>query len=165
MYWCYMLRNTSEEFKNHSYCGYTVNLKRRIRQHNGEIKGGAKATRKREGIENFGWEFMFLITGFKTNNNALSCEWKLKHPDGKRIKGKQYKGIDGRIKGINTVLKLEKWSNNCTILNSDCDYTVYVEEDVYKKLDLQNIPANIKINCVESLISIAESFSNDAVVE
>ena len=29
------------------YCGITTNLKRRLKQHNGEIKGGAKYTRGR----------------------------------------------------------------------------------------------------------------------
>jgi len=29
------------------YCGITTNLKKRLRQHNGEIKGGAKYTRGR----------------------------------------------------------------------------------------------------------------------
>ena len=29
------------------YCGITTNLKKRLKQHNGEIKGGAKYTRSR----------------------------------------------------------------------------------------------------------------------
>lgn len=32
---------------NSYYCGITTNLKRRLKQHNGEIKGGAKYTRGR----------------------------------------------------------------------------------------------------------------------
>ena len=89
-FWCYILYNTKEEYKNCTYVGYTVNPQRRIRQHNAEIKGGAKATKKGAGS----WEFAALITGFETNNNALSCEWKLKHPDGKKRKNKKYCGFD-----------------------------------------------------------------------
>lgn len=40
----YLLTNQSE---NRTYVGITTNLKRRLRQHNGEIRGGAKATRGR----------------------------------------------------------------------------------------------------------------------
>jgi putative endonuclease len=32
---------------NSLYCGITTNLKKRLKQHNGEIKGGAKYTRSR----------------------------------------------------------------------------------------------------------------------
>ena len=32
---------------NSFYCGITTNLSRRLKQHNGEIKGGAKYTRSR----------------------------------------------------------------------------------------------------------------------
>ena len=48
MYFVYIL---SEIGGNRTYIGYTVNLQRRLRQHNGEIVGGAKATRGRK------WEF------------------------------------------------------------------------------------------------------------
>ena len=32
-------------FDNSFYCGITTNLERRLKQHNGELKGGAKYTR------------------------------------------------------------------------------------------------------------------------
>lgn len=144
-----MLRNSEEKYKNHSYCGYTINFSRRIRQHNGEIKGGAKATSRSNC-----WQFMFLITGFKTNHNALSCEWKLKHPDGKKIKGKEYAGINGRVKTLNEVLKLNKWTDKCDILNNTCEYNVYVKNEIYQRLDIANIPNNIKINCIESFVDV-----------
>ena len=34
-------------FDNSFYCGITTNLERRLKQHNGELKGGAKYTRSR----------------------------------------------------------------------------------------------------------------------
>ena len=34
-------------FDNSYYCGITTNLERRLKQHNGEIKRGAKYTRSR----------------------------------------------------------------------------------------------------------------------
>jgi structure-specific endonuclease subunit SLX1 len=101
-YWCYIIQNTDEKYKNHTYVGYTVDPAHRLRQHNREIKGGAKATNK--GL----WKFMALITGFKTSQNALSCEWKLKHPDGKRRKATKYNGIDGRILSLKEVFVIPK---------------------------------------------------------
>lgn len=138
-YWCYILRNTEEKYKNHSYYGFTTDPIKRLRQHNREIKGGAKATKKGK------WEFVMLMTGFKTNKNALSCEWKFKHPDGKRKKDKIYCGIKGRINTINYVLKLDKWTEKCEILNKDCEFLVFLAEDIFKNIDIDNIPKNITI--------------------
>jgi predicted GIY-YIG superfamily endonuclease len=136
-YYCYLIQNTNEKYKNYTYCGYTVNPSRRIKQHNEILKGGAKATRGKGG----GWEFVFLITGFISNNNALSCEWRLKHPDGKRIKNKKYNGIDGRILSINEILHMKKWSENCNIDNSKCIYTIYCNDYIYERLT--DLPNNI----------------------
>jgi predicted GIY-YIG superfamily endonuclease len=44
-YFVYLLKRVAGKCRNSSYVGYTSNLKRRLRQHNAEIKGGAKATR------------------------------------------------------------------------------------------------------------------------
>ena len=83
-FFCYIIV-LNEEIDNkeikitRSYIGYTVNPYNRIRQHNQIIKGGAKATK----ISN-NWEYLFIIEGFKTSNDALCCEWKLKHPNNKK---------------------------------------------------------------------------------
>ena len=129
--YCYLLRN-KDVTKNNTYCGYTVNPPRRIRQHNGEIKGGARATKGKS------WEFMLLITGFPSSNKALSFEWKLKHPEGKRRKNKKYNGIEGRIKGLNELL-------NKFIRYEENEYKVYILEELYDKIDLDMVPNNVKI--------------------
>jgi predicted GIY-YIG superfamily endonuclease len=82
-----------------TYCGVTNDLSRRIHQHNGLIKGGAKATRGRN------WEYFILITGFQNRNDLLSFEWRMHHPDGKKRKNKEFRGIEGRFKSIDVVLK------------------------------------------------------------
>jgi len=140
-YYCYFLHNTNDKYKNHTYCGYTVDPKRRIRQHNGIIKGGAKATT----ALGDGWEMMMLMTGFKTNNNALSCEWRLKHPDGGRKKNSKYNGVNGRITTLNDVLMLDLWTHKCDIKNSECEYILYVKNILYDGIKINDIPKNIKI--------------------
>ena len=43
MWYVYVLLCADDSF----YCGITTNLQKRLKQHNGEIKGGAKYTRGR----------------------------------------------------------------------------------------------------------------------
>jgi predicted GIY-YIG superfamily endonuclease len=59
-----------------SYIGFTTDLPHRIRQHRGEIKGGAKCTTSWKHPENT--EIVAFITGFPTQKSALSYEWHAK---------------------------------------------------------------------------------------
>ncbi len=135
--YCYIIYSPS---KNRTYVGYTVEPTRRIRQHNGIIKGGAKAT----SVAN-DWRFLSIITSTSptfTNILALSIEWHLKHPSGKK-RDPIYKGTDGRLRAIIEVL------NRYSI-----DFTVYVDE-IYRVVleglrdkaeldkDLSNPTANV----------------------
>ena len=141
MFYVYILVNNSDNYKNHSYIGFTNNPIRRLRQHNKEIKGGAKATTNKDSE----WEFAVLMTGFSDKINALSCEWKLKHPV------KNYYKIEGKIKILNEILLLDKWTNKCNIENKDCNYQIYIKNIYYKLLDINNIPSNFNIKESENL--------------
>ncbi|WP_435212615.1 GIY-YIG nuclease family protein [Luminiphilus sp. nBUS_16] len=46
-WWVYLVRCADQTL----YCGVTVNLPRRLRQHNGELVGGARYTRVRRPVE------------------------------------------------------------------------------------------------------------------
>jgi predicted GIY-YIG superfamily endonuclease len=66
---CYILLSQ----KNGSiYIGYTTDFKHRLRQHNGEIKGGAKKTSKHRP-----WVPICLIRGFLEKSSALRFEYRL----------------------------------------------------------------------------------------
>lgn len=56
-----------------TYVGATVNPERRLRQHNGEICGGARATKGRT------WVRRFLVGGFADERAALRFEWRWKY--------------------------------------------------------------------------------------
>jgi len=56
-----------------TYVGATINPDRRLRQHNGEISGGARATHGRK------WKRVFLVSGFADERAALRFEWRWKY--------------------------------------------------------------------------------------
>lgn len=64
----YILGN---ETNNRTYVGYTSNLRRRLRQHNGQLKGGARSTR---GCHTW---FIHAFVPHLTKAEALSFEARL----------------------------------------------------------------------------------------
>ena len=53
-----------------TYVGSTTDVARRLRQHNGEIVGGARSTRKLAGK----WRGVAFLAGFLTRSSA--CRWE-----------------------------------------------------------------------------------------
>ena len=146
-WFCYILRNTHEKYKNITYNGSTNNPIRRLRQHNEEIVGGAKATKGKEQS----WEIYVLLTGFDNKINTLSCEWRIKHPTNKKLRPKKYCGVKGRVISLNEILQLENWTSKCDINNKNCSYILYIANDMYCYLDKSIIPENIQVIGVESI--------------
>ena len=73
MTYVYLLHSTD----NATYVGATVNLEKRLRQHNKEIKGGAHATSMK--VENGEiWERACYVEGFPDWQAALQFEWRWK---------------------------------------------------------------------------------------
>ena len=73
-FFVYLLQSTD---KTSTYIGATVDLNHRLRQHNGEISGGAKATSKKvkKGQQ---WTRVGYVTGFVDWKSALQFEWRWK---------------------------------------------------------------------------------------
>jgi predicted GIY-YIG superfamily endonuclease len=79
-----------------TYNGYTVDLRHRLRQHNGEIKGGAFATKNRGP-----WEFIAVMTCLEwTNVRAMKVEWLIRYPTRKKPRPTEFSGPQGRINSL-----------------------------------------------------------------
>ena len=58
-----------------TYIGATTDVDRRLRQHNGELSGGARKTSQRPGQ----WYRVCYLRGFTSWREALQVEWRWKH--------------------------------------------------------------------------------------
>ena len=148
MWYCYILRNKLPQYQNNTYNGSTNNPIRRLRQHNEEIKGGAKPTHGKGGQR----EYCAMLSGFPNHINALSCEWRMKCPSGKPGKREsKYKGVGGRISSLNEILILDRWTGKCIVDNVDFTFKLHILKDVVRFLDLNNIPENIYVEIVDKI--------------
>jgi structure-specific endonuclease subunit SLX1 len=105
MYICYCLKLNIEN-ANKTYVGCTNNFRRRIRQHNSEIKGGAKLT-TRESKNGFFWTPIYFARGFLTKSEALSFEWHWKYLSRKQ-KGTS---LEKRYSALLQLLNLPRFSH------------------------------------------------------
>ena len=102
---CYMLQSTDGR---RTYVGATVNPDRRLRQHNGEISGGARATKGRS------WTRRFLIGGFADERDALRFEWRWKWLT-RQAPGSTY--MEQRMHALS--LLLAEWPHEVEVLEGD----------------------------------------------
>lgn len=144
-YLCYILK-----CDNYTYNGCTNNFTRRIRQHNGEIKGGAKCTSKRGP-----WSPYCIITGFQDNVEALQTEWRIKRVEGRK-RARKYSGPVGRIKGLDKILQMEQFTTKSQRLVKDMNLIIYLEPEYHHLIE--HLPENMELK------DISEYFDNDKVV-
>ena len=99
-FFCYLL--ISNDFSN-TYVGATIDIHRRLRQHNKEITGGAKATTSK--VENGKtWKRVCYITGFPNWSATLQFEWRWKQINRKIPFGKSC--LERRMRALKQLLSL-----------------------------------------------------------
>ena len=146
-YYCYIIRSINTSFSNSTYNGSTNNLVRRLRQHNGEIVGGAKATRGKGP-----WVYIAIWKGFQSHREALSCEWRIKHPTNSRKRPPQYNGVKGRIKSLGLLVGLDCWTNQSSGMENGLDYKLYLDENLLEYVNLETKKYNLEIKKLNDLI-------------
>ncbi|MFY7728620.1 MAG: GIY-YIG nuclease family protein [Flavobacterium sp.] len=102
-YYCYILGQSRHirSGMGRTYNGYTVDLIHRLRQHNGEIKGGAVATK---GVGP--WEFIAVMTCMDwTSVRAMKVEWLIRYPTRKKPRPSHFAGAQGRINSLSEVVQ------------------------------------------------------------
>lgn len=96
----YWIRNGARH-----YIGATVDAERRLRQHNGELAGGAQRTSRAAG----GWRFECVITGFRTWREALQFEWAFQHHS------RRCRGVATRAAALERLLRARRWTTNAPL--------------------------------------------------
>lgn len=97
----YLLKSSVSD---RTYIGATNNFNRRLKQHNGKIKGGAKYTQS-----NRPWNVVLTISGLPNKISALCLEWRIK----RNAKMKTVSGLKKRIYNIYKVLNMERFTSKC----------------------------------------------------
>jgi len=105
MSFVYLLISTN----GNTYVGATINLERRLRQHNKEIKGGAKATSIQVSKGEI-WSRVLYVSGFPNWKASLQFEWRWKQLS--RKYSLQIKPLERRLKALHQLLSLEKPTSN-----------------------------------------------------
>ena len=90
----YCLSTIDEPFQ--TYIGATMNIDKRLQQHNGILSGGARATSRRPGQ----WHRICYVKGFTHWKLALSFEWHWKHFS-RKLQGSP---LDRRQRGLDATL-------------------------------------------------------------
>ena len=98
-WFCYLL--VSED--GATYVGATVDPDRRLRQHNGLIKGGARATARKPGA----WRRLCYISGFPDNHAALQFEWRWKSLTRKKIYA-DLEPVERRLEALRELMALDR---------------------------------------------------------
>ena len=133
---CYILFSNGR-----SYTGASNNVDKRLRQHNGELVGGAKATQM-----NRPWKHLCVISGFD-KSLALCCEWRLKRKKSKYNKKlKPFGGIKNKIENVYEVLNLERYTSKCPKSSlSQLTLTWYIHPEVNYKINSKiTLPSHIE---------------------
>lgn len=116
-----------------TYIGATVDLNRRLDQHNKLLKGGAKATGNR--VENGEmWVRMAYVKNFPDWQSALQFEWRWKQLS-RKIYEKGQNPLRRRVEALKTLLSLERsttkakpfleWENPPEVIVEDVEFKEY----------------------------------------
>ena len=127
MFFVYLLVSSD----NATYVGATVDLNRRLRQHNKEIKGGAHATGVKV-AKGETWERAAHVSGFPDWQSALQFEWRWKQLS-RKLSPKMFP-LERRMNALKQLLAFERpTSKAITYAEWPAPPEVHLETDDAKK--------------------------------
>ena len=121
-----------------TYVGATVDLDRRLRQHNKEITGGAYATSSR--VENGNeWIRACHVAGFPNWQSALQFEWRWKQLS-RKLPQKMYP-LERRMTALKQLLNLERPTTKAVAYTewSTPPQVIIEDDEAQKYYDLESI--------------------------
>lgn len=117
-YVCYTLLSADRRC---TYVGITNCMERRLRQHNGELAGGAKSTTRCTRRQP--WVVACTVTGFRTKIEALQFEWCLHN-----MRHITTRGLTGRCHKLVHACNKVRWTSRAP-LACDVPLTIHVQTD------------------------------------
>jgi predicted GIY-YIG superfamily endonuclease len=112
-FYCYVLRSLDPYKVGRTYVGMSNNPAKRLRQHNGDIVGGAAKTQKFRP-----WEIVVVIGPFYNRTTALQFEWKCQH----HPRHTSMRTLQDRLNWIFNVALLDKWTKKCKPLEYSVNF-------------------------------------------
>jgi len=103
LFYVYLLESSTGA----TYIGATIDLNRRLRQHNKEIKGGAHATGSRVARGEI-WKRVAYVSGFPDWPAALQFEWRWKNLSRTKAFRNIRNPLNRRLAALNRLLSLAK---------------------------------------------------------
>ena len=135
MNYCYLLYIPGT---NRTYIGATNDPAHRLRQHNGELTGGAKATKGQK------WTQAFYVSGFPDWSNTLQFEWAWKR------QSRNQPGLKGKIVGLRKLLALSRATTTAT------PYVYWTQPPTFHITDIQRTALQ-KIDAASFLLETQHS--------
>ena len=158
-----LLNKTSNKF----YFGFTTNpAQHRLRQHNGELPGGAGPTKRGRP-----WRLVFTVTGFTSKLAALAFENACQHPSappGRMLMSRKRKGLMGfrRMFAAARALGLRRGSTAAPAWGRRVLQSI-LTLPMWQQLQVHHLPAAVPASMASfssSRVSCAASISRSTAV-
>lgn len=120
-FFVYLLESTNKS----TYVGATIDIDRRLRQHNKEISGGAVATGMKV-AKGETWRRHCYVSGFPTWQAALQFEWRWKQLSRKLPQAMN--PLERRMSALTSLLNLER---------STCKAIPFAEWEQFPKVNFE----------------------------
>ncbi len=130
--------------KKSTYVGASIDVDHRLRQHNGELAGGAAATKVKLHLGK--WERVVYVSNFPTWQAALQFEWRWKLIT-RKTKAPRSTAVERRLMALHTLLELKQSTSKA------------VPYEAWENSPLINYEASCNDGCAENFYhTIFDSF-------